>query len=282
MFITLIYGSFLGTISAKQINAAVLTNQGTSEKNNNISNITSTPNFTKTKNSIGQSILNQGIPKNENINKGAPKSLPEKGIPKNENINKGAPKSQPEKRIVSVQLDSITVHNDRDGFGEGEFANYVYVQGKQINLNMDVNSGQTINFTPDKQVTVALGENIPLSVFTVGIERDACDPLHFGASLSPLPPPENLYELQRIFKDPNLDWWHAVEFTQDKIIRDNLAEEGCSYNELGRINEFYDPPNYVGSEPNCYSTSASSAECSVLSSNSDFTLRYRINVGPLQ
>ena len=164
---------------------------------------------------------------------------------------------------VKVQLDSITVHNDHDGFsrGKGEFVNYAYVQGHRLVINTHVDSGDTVYFKPDKHVTVFLERQIPISIFTVGNEEDCT------ARLERILPPQYLTELAQVFKDPKLDWSKAVSDTQSEIFNKYLT---CDGNKLGTINRIHYPANY--------DQGTHSLSHSVKSSTGDFTLRYTVTV----
>ena len=174
-----------------------------------------------------------------------------------------APISKPDKYQVKVQLDSITVHNDHDGFsrGKGEFVNYAYVQGHRLVINTHVDSGDTVYFKPDKHVTVFLERQIPISIFTVGNEEDCT------ARLERILPPQYLTELAQVFKDPKLDWSKAVSDTQSEIFNKYLT---CDGNKLGTINRIHYPANY--------DQGTHSLSHSVKSSTGDFTLRYTVTV----
>jgi hypothetical protein len=181
-----------------------------------------------------------------------------------------APASKPYKSQVMVQLNSITVHNDHDASvkGKGEFNNHVYVQGHHRSLNMEVDSGETRNFWPTKQITTILPQGMPLSIFTIGIEEDSCD--LFGVSLELPPPPEYLAELEQTFSNPSADWYDAISKVKTKIKNENLIYPNCSWNTLGTINEIYKPPSYE------------SGKHEIKSSNGDYTLRYTIIVTPVE
>lgn len=198
--------------------------------------------------------------KDQSIIKKAENS-PLAGINKDEvtGFNGQATVSGSETSQVNVKLDYITILNDHDGFfrGKGEFVNYAYVQGKRLVLNMHVDTGQSVTFSPDKQVTVALDDNIPLAIFTVGNEDDC------NVSLAPEFPPEDLTELQRVFKDSSLDWTQAISDAQSQIFQEYLT---CDGDKLGTITEIYQPPTYnVG--PHI-----------IKSSNGDFNLKYTISI----
>ena len=178
--------------------------------------------------------------------------------------------SLPQKYNVRVHLDSITIHNDHDGFwrGKGEFENYAFIQGKSIKLNMHVDSGQTIFFDPNNQFSVSLDDKTPLSIFTAGIEQDDCVKLS-GSTLSPYPVPAVLTELYQNLQNPDLDHLSAVKDAQAQILKHHL-KTFCRYDKLGTMIEFYDGPSY------------GAGRHTVKSSSGDFTLRYDIFSSPAQ
>jgi hypothetical protein len=172
-----------------------------------------------------------------------------------------------------VTFNSITVHNKHEGTfsGDGEYALAAYVQGKQVDLThasgpgaglMDVSNGETLTFKQDNVAITEIPNNIPLSIFTVGHELDAC-PNSFKF-------PQNIQEKLPIFFDPGLDWSSAISKFQH-YLNYNLwvchSQIGNDDEILGTIKEFYDPPGY-GVGPH-----------EVKSSTGDFTLRYTISKG---
>lgn len=172
-----------------------------------------------------------------------------------------------------VTFDSITVHNKHEGAfsGDGEYALAAYVQGKQVDLTaasgpgaglMDVSNGETLTFKQGNVAITEIPNNIPLSIFTVGHELDAC-PSSFKF-------PQNIQEKLPIFFDPGLDWSSAIFKFQHYLNYDLWVCHSQTGNDdeiLGTIKEFYDPPSY-GVGPH-----------EVKSNNGDFTLRYTISTG---
>ena len=172
-----------------------------------------------------------------------------------------------------VTFNSITVHNKHEGAfsGDGEFALAAYVQGRQVDLThasgpgaglMDVSNGETLTFKPGTWAITEIPNNIPISIFTVGHELDACD--------SSFKFPQNIQESLPIFFDPQLDWSSAISKYQHYLNYDYWvchSQIGNDDEILGTIKEFYDPPGY-GAGPH-----------EVKSSNGDFTLRYTISTG---
>ena len=175
--------------------------------------------------------------------------------------------------VTVVTFNSITVHNKHEGAfsGDGEYALVAYVQGKQVDLThasgpgaglMDVSNGETLTFKQDNVAITEIPNNIPLSIFTVGHELDAC-PSSFKF-------PQNIQETLPIFFDPQLDWSSEISKFQKYLNYDYWVCHSASGNDdeiLGTIKEFYDPSGY-GAGPHV-----------VKSSNGDFTLRYTISTG---
>lgn len=183
---------------------------------------------------------------------------------------------------VTVKFDSITVHNNHEGFGrgDGEYNLVAYAQGFRIKLTeatefgvcggttapehcpfelWDVSNGQTIHFKPDTMLTVELPDEIPLSIFTLGDEVDGC-------MRTPYPSSEAMRGYLKIFDNPQLDWRSPIQNYQKYSASLSSCSLGDDNEVLGTINEFYDPPNY------------SSGQREVKSSSGDFTLRYTISV----
>jgi len=175
--------------------------------------------------------------------------------------------------VTVVTFNSITVHNNHEGAfsGDGEYALAAYVQGKQVDLTaasgpgaglMDVGNGETLTFKQGNVVITEIPNNVPLSIFTVGHELDAC-PSSFKF-------PQNIQEKLPIFFDPGLDWASAISNFQHYLNYDLWVCHSQSGNDdeiLGTIKEFYDPPSYgVGTHE-------------VKSNGGDFTLRYSISTG---
>jgi hypothetical protein len=172
-----------------------------------------------------------------------------------------------------VIFNSITVHNKHEGLasGDGEYDLVAYVQGKKIDLTsasgpgsglMDVSQGETVSFKQGNVAITEIPNNIPLSIFTVGHELDAC-PSSFKF-------PQNIQEKLPIFFDPGLDWSSAIFKFQHYLNYDLWVCHSQTGNDdeiLGTIKEFYDPPSY-GVGPH-----------EVKSNNGDFTLRYTISTG---
>lgn len=168
------------------------------------------------------------------------------------------------KYTIKVTFDSITIHNDHDGFGRGagEWLMGAYVQGKIVSFDMEPDTDETINFEPGKEITVELTGTTPLSIFTWGYEMDGL-----------LTSPADFCSLHRfvpddlpIFHDPGLDWEAEIK----NYVNDRLKEiDACSTDRLGRLIVFYDPTAY-GAGPH--------EEESV---SGDFTLRYTINVSKM-
>jgi F5/8 type C domain-containing protein len=172
------------------------------------------------------------------------------------------------KHTIKVTFDSITVHNDHDGFarGAGEWYNYAFVQGKLVVLEMEPDTDDTINL--GKEIAVQLDGTTPLSIFTVGFEQDYQGVLPYHNFCKAIPGTD-----LSIFNSPASDWPDGIE----KYLRQFLeaADEKCDTDRLGRINEFYDPTAY----------GAGAHE--VKSHTGDFTLKYTVsvsktaNIGPL-
>jgi hypothetical protein len=175
--------------------------------------------------------------------------------------------------VTVVTFNSITVHNKHEGFasGDGEYDLAAYVQGKQVDLTHasgpgdglnDVSNGETLAFKRSNVAIQEIPNNIPLSIFTVGHELDACD--------SSFKFPQNIQQTLPIFFDPGLDWSSEISKFQKYLNYDYWVCHSASGNDdeiLGTIKEFYDPPDYgAGSH-------------AVKSSNGDFTLRYTISKG---
>jgi hypothetical protein len=79
--------------------------------------------------------------------------------------------------------------------------------------------------------------------------------------------------LADVFKNPQLDWFHAVEVFQGIAADESTwcySLTGGVHDVLGSLNKFYDPPGY-----------GAGAHVELVN-NGDFTLRYRINVVPTQ
>lgn len=185
---------------------------------------------------------------------------------------------------VTVKFDSITVHNDHEGFGrgDGEYNLVAYVQGYRIKLTeatefgvcggitapdhcdyelWDVDSGQTVYFEPDTDVSVEIADSIPLSIFTLGDEVDGC-------MRTPYPSSEAMRGHLNIFSNPQLDWRSQIQSYQTRSAASSSCSLGNDNDVLGALNEFYDPPSYNGGPHQ------------IKSSNADFTLRYTITVFP--
>jgi F5/8 type C domain-containing protein len=168
---------------------------------------------------------------------------------------------------VKVTFDSITVHNDRDGFprGAGEWYMAAYIQGQLVYFEMQPDDDDgTINFEPgSKEITVELTGTTPLSIFTFGYEFDRYSifiPTEYCEVVNMEP---DITQNLPIFHDPGLDWSSEIE----NYMRDRLQEiDTCDTDRLGRINEFYDAPEY-GAGPH-----------GVKSHSGDFTLNYTISV----
>jgi hypothetical protein len=171
-----------------------------------------------------------------------------------------------------VTFNSITVHNNHEGFasGDGEYKLAAYVQGKKVGLTyasgpgsglMDVSNGETLTFKRSNVAITEIPNNVPLSIFTVGHELDAC-PNIFDF-------PDNIQQDLPIFFDPGLDWSSAISKYQNHLNSEWICRSASGNDDeiLGTIKEFYDPPGY-GVGPH-----------EVKSSNGDFTLRYTINKG---
>jgi hypothetical protein len=178
-----------------------------------------------------------------------------------------SPASRSEKYQVRVQIHSLTMHNDHDPKpkGKGEIENYAYIQGHRAILNTHIDSGDTKFFEPPREVTVYLGANSPLSIFTVGIETDFC---HTGASLAEYPP-EYLTKLNPLFGNPASNWLEAISNVQKEVYKDYLYATPCD-DKVGTINRIYEPTNYQEG-PHI-----------VKSSSGDFTLRFTVTVTPVQ
>jgi hypothetical protein len=178
------------------------------------------------------------------------------------------PVFRPEKYEVKVEINSLTMHNDHDPWpkGKGEIVNYAYIQGHRAILNTHIDSGYTKFFNPPREVTVYLGSNVPLSIFTVGIETDFCTT---GAKLEDHPP-EYLSHLNPIFGNPNSDWLEAISNAQKELISDHLAIGECNWDRLGTLKEFYEPIDFQ------------KGIHEVKSSSGDFTLRYTVYVTSIQ
>lgn len=176
--------------------------------------------------------------------------------------------AQDPKYKVKVTFDSVTVHNDHDGFGRGsgEWFNVAYVQGKLVGLSMDPDSGDTIKL--GKEITVELRGTEPLSIFTYGTEKDSQVGIPGGLDYCHgivVPEDINIAGVLPIFDDPGLDWSSSI----DKYVNGQIHPGGsCDTDILGRIKVFYDPTAY-GAGPH-----------EVKSHTGDFTLNYTISVTP--
>ena len=182
---------------------------------------------------------------------------------------------------VTVKFDSITVHNDHEGFGrgDGEYNLAAYVQGSKVHLTeasefgicggytapehcdfelWDVDSGQTIYFKEDTKMTVELPDSVQLSVFTVGNEVDDC----FTTPMLSTVAMKDYLQIE----NPPPDLNQRIINFQKKFISYGYCSLGNDNEALGTINEFYDPPNY------------NSGSHVIKSSSGDFTLRYTISV----
>jgi len=127
---------------------------------------------------------------------------------------------------VLVALSSITVYNKPEGtFScDIEFRLVAYVQEKQVDLTrasgpgagvMDVSNSETVTFKPGTGHITEIPNKIPLSIFTVGHELDACPgTINF---------PDNIQETLPIFFDPALDWSSAISKFQHYL---NVAKCG--------------------------------------------------------
>ncbi len=191
---------------------------------------------------------------------------------------------------VKVTFDTITVHNDHDGFGKGagEWHNFAFVQGKDLSLNNvtpessctrlvpgPVNSrgvptytrqlypcpyaeeGRTFKFNPGTEITVDLRDTVPLSIFSFGLEQDFslgfCHGL-FGRG-DALP----------IFDHPVSVWSSEIDNFVSEMFKQTVS---CNNEILGNIKEFYDPPGY-GAGPH-----------EVKSYSGDYTIKYTISASP--
>ncbi len=182
--------------------------------------------------------------------------------------------------IITVEFNSITVHNNHEAFGrgEGEYNLAAYVQGSRVFLTEATtnivcgsgaycfelwyaDNGQTYYFKPGTEVTVDLPNTFPVSVFTLGNEVDGC-------LKTPFPSSTALTERLQIFDNPQLDWYTPIQNFQNEFATYGSCSLGNDNEVLGTINEFYDPPNY-NAGPN-----------EIKSSTGDFTLRYTISVIP--
>jgi hypothetical protein len=184
--------------------------------------------------------------------------------------------------VVSVIFNSITVHNNHEGAvsGDGEYYLVAYVQGKKVDLThasgpgdglWDVSNGETLTFKQDNVAITEIPNNIPLSIFTVGIESDACDKGDYKS-------PDNV-QVQLFRDDPQHIWplfdapvseWPIKISKLQKLLNSFLNCFGVfnSDDTLGTISKIYDPPSL-----------GAGAHTNVVSSNGDFTLRYTINKG---
>jgi hypothetical protein len=186
--------------------------------------------------------------------------------------------------VVTVTFDSITVHNRHDigSFNDGEYYLVAYVQGKKVDLThasgpgaglWDVSDGETLTFKQNNVAITEIPNNIPLSIFTVGIESDAaaCDKGDYMTW-------DNV-QAQRFRDDPQHIWplfdapvseWPTKISKLQKMINSFLhcAAVFDDDDTLGTISKIYDPPSY-----------GAGAHTNVVSSNGDFTLRYTISKG---
>lgn len=192
---------------------------------------------------------------------------------------------------VTVRFDSLTVHRTHEGFlsGDAEYDVVAYVQGVKVKLTdlsrsetsgycagwwcggypmLDASEAETFTFDPKASVTVDLGETIPLSIFTVGVEVDGCGRRPFPEVTEATLTPPGL-TLPEIFKNPALDWYHAVDLFQSFAMYRVMCIAVNGNDPLGSINKFYDPPTY------------SAGAHSDLVSAADFTLQYTINASEI-
>jgi hypothetical protein len=187
---------------------------------------------------------------------------------------------------VSVRFDSLTVHNTRDGFlgGDGEYDVEAYVQGVKVSLTdasqggplcagwfcpaypmLDAKEGETFTFDSSATVTVDLRKDMPLALFTVGVELDGCGRRPFPEVTEALLTPPGL-TLADVFRNPTLDWNSAVELFQSFALSREECISANPNDDLGYIRTFFYPPSY------------SAGSHSDLVSDGDFTLGYTINV----
>jgi hypothetical protein len=212
-------------------------------------------------------------------------------VQKNIVIDPGIHVIEPREYKVTVQFDSITVHNNHDPFvaGDGEYWLWAIVQGQTVDLNeasagklWNTGDGQLIYFAPYAKATVTISEKLPLSIFTVGFEEDHCAPAGFGrGTYAPT--------VRKILEGPESEWISEIR----KIIDGSnkyFLYDSCGVNpadRIGFINKIYYPPGRVDESIGF----GVGKHTRVLSSNGaypnspnmppDFTLRYTISVEPL-
>ncbi|HJR84119.1 MAG TPA: Ig-like domain-containing protein [Nitrososphaeraceae archaeon] len=202
------------------------------------------------------------------------------------NVPSNIPQASYEKVKLTVTFDSVTIHDNHEGFGEGtgEYALYSFVQGKGINLAKasefgvcggdpdycggvwESSNGETVKFQPGSEITLELDRRMPLSVSAFGFEVDGCPNWYIELA-------DRMYPIQ-IFSDrrTQADWTKYIDgFFRDYYERYGDCALGEDHNELGTINEVYYPRNGVHSE----------GPDSFVSNTGDYTLRYTISVDPI-
>jgi hypothetical protein len=155
------------------------------------------------------------------------------------NITQGIAKTVTPKYKVKVTFDYIIITNDLDGTDTGsvfdrvgEYDLSAYVQGKRVDLTggtgyscsvfdfethspiakwcerlYDADTGEKITFNPGTEVTVEMPQDVPLSIFTTGLEIDDCGRVNWPKDDDP-----KLEELVSLLNEPN-----EPGFVKDKI-----------------------------------------------------------------
>ena len=175
---------------------------------------------------------------------------------------------------VKVTFNSVTVHNNHEGFasGDGEYDLNVYVHGMLAKLTdmsrstgaqglWDVSNGETVNFPAGSSITVSIDRTVPLSFFTVGSEVDGCGRTAFSS---------NVQSKLTFLLSKGINYLIPLGDVQNYIDK-FINYIGCLFNpndDLGDIVKVYNPTGYgAGFHAD-------------KSDTGDFTLRYTISVTP--
>jgi hypothetical protein len=149
---------------------------------------------------------------------------------------------------VKVTFDSITVENNRDALGDGEYDLSAYVQGKRVDLTgatgyalMDAQEGKTYQFNPGTEITVFLPENVPISIFTVGHEVDWCGRVHWPKDDDPIM--QSLVTTLNNPGQPDYQYYRSpLDHPKEKAIasfKSKIQDQtDCAATYIGRENDF--------------------------------------------
>lgn len=165
------------------------------------------------------------------------RAAPDIGVP-----NNSSTVTENNTKRVRVFFESIAVYNDHDGEGidirpmtccSGEWTLLAFVQGKMIKL-LDHNVDGGHSYTLHKDITIDIRRDLPLSIFTYGVDDDSflglCEVNELGLG----------YQAPNIFTFPSMLW-------KQKII-DFVSQDGGSCGDsgdnLGIINELYEPQGH--------------------------------------